>query len=256
MKKTIHWILQGKGGVGKSLISSLLFQYYKSTQADENIVGIDTDPNNSTFTKMKSLNVKFLQLLNEDKKIDAREFDKMIEIFFTEQNNTYIIDNGASSFIPLIAYLKENDVLKALTEYFNIVIHVPIVGGEGQEETLEGFDKLVATFKDDAVFIVWINEFFGKVIDEQGNALESMDIYTKNEDFLGNDEHSGGIIKISKPDPQTTGKDLEILTKKHMTIAEAMDSNLPEFNFMVKQRLRVFSKKIYSSLDTIPILNG
>ncbi len=250
-KQTIHWILQGKGGVGKSLVASLLFQYYKNTQELDNIVGIDTDPNNSTFTKMKDLNVKFLELLNEDKKIDSREFDKMIEMFFNEQGNTYIIDNGASSFIPLVAYLKENEVLKVLNEYFNIVIHIPLVGGEGQEETLDGFDKIVSAFKNDATFIVWVNEFFGKVINEKSSeTFERMKIYSKNEEYID------GIIYVTKPDPQTTGKDLEILTKKHMTIAEAMESDLSEFNFMVKHRLSVFSKKIYSSLDMIPVLNS
>ena len=96
-----------------------------------------------------------------------------------------------------------------------------------------------------------VKEFFGKVINEKSSeTFERMKIYSKNEEYID------GIIYVTKPDPQTTGKDLEILTKKHMTIAEAMESDLPEFNFMVKQRLSVFSKKIYSSLDMIPVLNS
>ncbi|WP_458448767.1 nucleotide-binding protein, partial [Campylobacter coli] len=42
----IHFVLNGKGGIGKSFISSLLCQYF--LDKGESIVAIDTDPNNTT----------------------------------------------------------------------------------------------------------------------------------------------------------------------------------------------------------------
>ena len=44
---TAHFLMQGKGGVGKSLVASLLFQYLQR----KNLIvhGCDTDPINSTF---------------------------------------------------------------------------------------------------------------------------------------------------------------------------------------------------------------
>lgn len=53
--KAVHFILQGKGGVGKSFIATLLAQYL--SQHNE-IVGFDTDPVNASFEQYKSLSVQ------------------------------------------------------------------------------------------------------------------------------------------------------------------------------------------------------
>jgi len=58
--KTIYFTLQGKGGVGKTLSSSYLQQYLQSISDKKNkIVGIDTDPNNTSFSSIKKLNEYF-----------------------------------------------------------------------------------------------------------------------------------------------------------------------------------------------------
>lgn len=44
--KTIHFVLQGKGGAGKSFIASILAQYMKELDHD-NLV-LDTDPLNQS----------------------------------------------------------------------------------------------------------------------------------------------------------------------------------------------------------------
>jgi CO dehydrogenase nickel-insertion accessory protein CooC1 len=56
----IHIILQGKGGVGKSLIAAVLAQY--KTSKGQNPLCIDTDPVNATFNGFKALNVQRLQI--------------------------------------------------------------------------------------------------------------------------------------------------------------------------------------------------
>jgi adenylylsulfate kinase-like enzyme len=50
---TIHLTLQGKGGVGKSLVSSILAQYFRHRGAD--IYCLDTDPVNQTFSQYRLL---------------------------------------------------------------------------------------------------------------------------------------------------------------------------------------------------------
>ena len=50
---TIHLTLQGKGGVGKSLIASVLAQYHRQTGLD--VRCIDTDPVNRTFAQYGAL---------------------------------------------------------------------------------------------------------------------------------------------------------------------------------------------------------
>ena len=45
----IHLTLQGKGGVGKSLVASILAQYFRHRGAE--IHCLDTDPVNQTFSQ-------------------------------------------------------------------------------------------------------------------------------------------------------------------------------------------------------------
>ena len=48
--KQIHFILQGKGGVGKSFIASLLAQYLRDRKNGQ-VVCFDTDPVNPTLSR-------------------------------------------------------------------------------------------------------------------------------------------------------------------------------------------------------------
>ena len=66
---TIHLTLQGKGGVGKSLVASLLAQYFRHRGAP--IHCLDTDPVNQTFSQYTELGAKHLELMH-DGKIDSR----------------------------------------------------------------------------------------------------------------------------------------------------------------------------------------
>ena len=76
----IHFVLQGKGGVGKSLIASLIAQYY--CEQDNTPMCIDTDPINQSFAAYEALNVHQLDILvNND--VDQSKFDQLIELIYT-----------------------------------------------------------------------------------------------------------------------------------------------------------------------------
>jgi len=72
---SIHISLQGKGGVGKSLVSSILSQYLLSK--GENVRAIDADPVNQTLAEYPGLGVSRLNLL-KDGSVDQREFDLLV----------------------------------------------------------------------------------------------------------------------------------------------------------------------------------
>src|ERR1044072_6234728 len=84
----IHMSLQGKGGVGKSLVASLLAQYWM--QQGLAVRCIDTDPVNRTLSQYKALNVHSLKLLS-DGRIDPRGFDALMETILTE-DGIFVID--------------------------------------------------------------------------------------------------------------------------------------------------------------------
>ena len=157
LKNAIHLSLQGKGGVGKSLVASILAQYF--TARDKRIQCIDTDPVNRTLFQYKALNVTRLELLR-DGSIDPRGFDTLMETLLT-QDTTFVVDNGASTFIPLWNYILENNVVDVLTVAGKqLYVHTVITGGQALLDTLLGF-KSLAESNADRNIIVWLNEYFG-----------------------------------------------------------------------------------------------
>ena len=125
----IHLILQGKGGVGKSLIASLIAQYKLSK--GRRPLCIDTDPVNASFEAYKSLKVSRLSIV-QNEEIDPRSFDQLIEqIAKAKDKDEVIIDNGASSFVPLSAYVLTHHVPALLRDLgHQLIVHTVVTGGQ------------------------------------------------------------------------------------------------------------------------------
>ena len=244
--QTIYFTLQGKGGVGKTLASSYLQQYLLSkSDKKSKIIGIDTDPNNTSFTSIKKLNVKFLPLFDEEQKINERNFDKMIELFYDNTDTTFIVDNGATSFLPLISYLVDNNIMEMLEDKFNIVIHIPITGGQAQDDTLQGMSYIIDTFKKNkkVLFNIWINEYFGKVTTDTAKNFEEFEIYSTYKSNIN------GLLTLPQVNEKTYGVDLEKMHKAKLTFNEiALDTN---FTLMEKQRLSTYKKKLFEMMDKV-----
>src|SRR5438874_9306730 len=156
----VHIALQGEGGVGKSLVSAILSQYLSSKGQD--VLAIDADPVNQTLAEYRGLAVSKLNLLKEGS-VDQREFDLLMERFLTE-SGTFVVDTGASTFIPLWHYILENDALDYLRERGKrVFVHSVITGGQSLNDTLLGFEQLAETTREKNI-VVWLNEYFGSVL--------------------------------------------------------------------------------------------
>lgn len=231
----IHFVTNGKGGIGKSFVSSLLCQYL--INKGESVTAIDTDPNNTTLYNMKALKAKFLQLIDQDGKFDVRAFDKIIELVFEKKTDNYLIDSGATTFIPLVDYLKENDAIEYLkSQEMDVYMHIPIVGGQAKDDTILGLVQLVEAF--DCKFVVWINEYHGALVD-----------FEKTEQYKVIKDKIRAIITLSSLSKDTFGKDLLELTSKNMTFDEALQDK--SFSLMSKQRLRIFRDKAFNQIKTV-----
>ena len=128
--RTVHLILQGKGGVGKSLVASLLCQYL--IEQGREILAFDTDPVNQTLTGYKDLPVQELKLMKGDD-IDRRRFDQLIEAVLSASDDV-VVDNGAATFVPLSSYLKENQTVDFLEEAgMRVLMHTVFYRWPGNE---------------------------------------------------------------------------------------------------------------------------
>lgn len=239
---TIHMILQGKGGVGKSFIASTLAQYKLST--GQKPLCIDTDPVNSTFNGFKSLNVKRLNIMEGDE-INPRHFDDLVEQIAPSKNDI-IIDNGASSFVPLSHYLISNAVPALLLEMgHEMIVHTVITGSQALLDTINGFALLAGQFPAEASFIVWLNPYWGP-IEHEGRHFEQLKAYTTYQDRVS------AIIKIPSWKAETFGRDISEMLQDRLTFDEAIAN--PKRTIMTRQRLSIAKKKLFEQMDSAAVL--
>lgn len=239
----IHIILQGKGGVGKSVIASLVAQF--KMEQGHTPVCIDTDPVNATFEGYKKLNVKRLNIMSEDE-INTRKFDELIELIAQSGENDVIIDNGASSFVPLSHYLISNQVPALLKEMgHTLTIHTVIAGSQSTLDTVNGFAQLAKQFPEEAQFIVWINPYWGD-IEVDGKKFEQMKAYTSNKDRVT------AIIKMPKLKAETYGNDLKDILEARMTFNEALAND--DLSIMSRQRLKLAKQQFFEAIDNAVVV--
>ena len=238
--KPIHLSLQGKGGVGKSLVSSILAQYFMYRSLP--VQCIDTDPVNRTLSQYKGLDVQQLRLLR-DGNVDQRGFDALMEIMLTTEK-VFVVDNGASTFIPLWHYFLENNVPGLLKNAGKqLYVHTVITGGQALEDTLKGFGELAETSAA-RMIVVWLNEFFGR-IESGGKTFDEMAVYKQNETKVV------GSVGIPKRTPDTFGRDIEEMIARKYTFDEAIRSG--DATIMAKQRLRVIQRDLFAQLDALAL---
>lgn len=238
----VHLILQGKGGVGKSMIAAMLAQYKQSKGITP--LCIDTDPVNATFEGYKSLKVKRINIMENDE-INTRNFDALVELI-AKADGDVIVDNGASSFVPLSHYLISNQVPELLQEMgHELVVHTVVTGGQALLDTVSGFAQLITQFPAESTFIVWLNGYWGP-IENEGKAFEQMKAYTNNK------ERVAAIVKVPEMRQNTDGRDFSDMLQARKTFDEALADKSIEV--MVRQRLTIVRKKMFAELDSAAVL--
>ncbi|EGO80798.1 AAA family ATPase (plasmid) [Xylella fastidiosa] len=238
----IHITLQGKGGVGKSFVAVNTAQY--KVHKSQKPLCVDTDPVNATFAGFQSLNVHRLEIMEGDE-INSRHFDVLVQMIASATDDV-IIDNGASSFVPLSHYLISNQVPTLLHEMgHQIIVHTSITGGQTLLDTMSGFAEIARQFPHETAIVVWLNPYWGPV-EHDGKSFEQMKAYKDHKDRVS------AIIQIPTLKKETYGMDLTEMLQERLTFDEAIAS--PSRTIMVRQRLKIIRDQIYAQLDNATVL--
>jgi hypothetical protein len=234
--------MQGKGGVGKSLVSSILIQYLLKRGLSAS--GCDTDPVNASLARHKSLDVQVINIMDSGD-IDPGRFDELIRhIDGGPTDGHMVVDIGASCFVSLCAYLKKYEAFEVLQERGHTVyIHSIITGGVNLLETLNNYQALVRHF--DVPVIVWLNPFFGEIkIGSQG--FTDLKIYQETADSIR------GIVEMPKLGSVLYERDFADIQAKHLTFEDAVKSSA--FFIMNRQRLVQIWRKYQQAIDRIGLV--
>jgi CobQ/CobB/MinD/ParA nucleotide binding domain len=236
-----HLVLQGKGGIGKSVIASWLAEYL--VKRSKKVHCIDGDPVNRSLAQYKSLNAEKLDLINEEGLIVRIRYDALLERFAAE-DGVFVVDSGATAFLPLWSYIVETEVIRVLRETGRkLYVHCVVSGGEMLSDSLLGFDTLAKSTPDRNV-IVWINEYFGPVT-RDGKTFDQMNVFQKHADKVV------GAIGIPQRSADTFGATVLLMREKKLTFEEAIQSD--QFMLAQKSRLHIVRRDLYDQLDKLQL---
>lgn len=172
-KNSVHFVMQAKGGVGKSSVAVALGEYISNT-CSLDLAAFDTDPANRTLYEFSSLRVKYIDSLRGFR-VGETMLDPMMASILNSSSQTTLVDVGTSNYLPIRGYLEEADVLGELTRAHRpVYIHAPIVSGGDHAETLKGLQslRLLATDKGGKI-IVWDNDVRGVIKPDTIEALRT-----------------------------------------------------------------------------------
>ncbi|MCB1622311.1 MAG: conjugal transfer protein TraL [Thiothrix sp.] len=237
---TLHMVLQGKGGVGKSMISAMLAQYFHPF--DEAVLGVDTDPVNATFAGFKALDVKAVKFMDGTKVVPSM-FDQFTALIMNH-DGMVVNDNGATSFLPLADYLISEEIFDLFLETgIKAVIHMVVVGGQALIDTVSGLNSIAQQFPEHVGLVVWKNEHFGPV-ESGGKAFEKLAVYEKNAHRIN------GIVTLHEQTELVRQAVRDMLTGR-LTFREVEDASLEEYDFMKKRRIDRFRQSVFGQLDVL-----
>jgi shikimate kinase len=237
---TVHLVLQGKGGVGKSFVSAILAQYLRPKSASLHC--LDTDPVNATFAQYSQLKAEHVNILKRGN-IHEKEFDVLVDRI-CKNTGTFVIDTGATTFLPLWNYILENEILQFLASSSRrVFVHCVIAGGQSMRDTLNGFRRIAETTTEKNV-VAWLNEYFGEVV-AGGEPFEDFDVAK---------EHAAkllGSVVLEERNANSYGEDIRQMLKQRLTFDEAIRS--ADFTLVSKQRLTIVRRAVFEQLDLLAL---
>ncbi|MFT4268228.1 MAG: mobilization protein [Xenophilus sp.] len=141
---SLNFIGGEKGGVGKSVTSRLLAQYF--IDRSQPFVGFDTDRSHNSFTR-------FYEGFASPIVVDSFEgLDKVVNGFEHNPGQSVIVDMAAQTLAPLARWIQESDLFEV---FGDLGVHVNFwhVMDDGRDSS-DLLGRLVDSFGDRASYIV------------------------------------------------------------------------------------------------------
>jgi len=243
IENSVHFIMQGKGGVGKTTVAMLLLQVLQQFCSTK-VYGIDTDPVNQTLASFKSLAVQPVFIMGEDNEVDPLRFDKLIDSILIADKNNFVIDTGATSYLPTINYLKNTELIDLFYENKKeTFIHVPISGGQATADTIAELKELSDTFPK-AKLVIWENQYFGEITAE----------FRNSDEFKKSIKNAIATVILKKLDPKTDGFLFSKMTSELKSFADIINDK--EVSFMTRRRLQKIFNDIAIQITNIFQINS
>jgi hypothetical protein len=225
----IYFIGGEKGGVGKSMVTRTLAQYF----LDKKILfkGYDADRSHQTFLRFYDNFGSILDLESFD------GLDSMVESFPESGMQRVVIDLAAQTIQPLVKWIKESDVLSIASE-----LGIPIKFWHVMDDSKDSvhlLEKLMLVFQGDVNLVIVLNEGRGtdfSIFENSSVKLEAI-------------ERKHTIIRI----PKLYEKTMQKIDKDNLSFWAACNNPQTALGLFERQRVKTWLNSIYKEYDRFEI---
>ncbi|MBU1359193.1 MAG: mobilization protein [Gammaproteobacteria bacterium] len=228
---SINFIGGEKGGVGKSVTSRILAQYF--IDHSRPFVGFDTDRSHSSFTR-------FYEGFASPVVVDSYEgLDKVVNGFEANPQQSVIVDLAAQTLAPLSRWIVESDLVNLLTG-LGVAVNFWHVLDDGRDST-DLLGTLVDTFGNGPNYIVVQN--YGRGSDF-GMLLGSQSLGKAT-------AHGARVIAL----PRLHEASMRKIDAHNTSFWKAVhDREGPHaLGLLERQRVKTWLANAYAAFDTLPL---
>ncbi|MES2520919.1 MAG: hypothetical protein V4585_22580 [Bacteroidota bacterium] len=168
--KQINFIMQNKGGVGKSMLTYLLALNHQKSIIDnsdniDKILFSDGDILNLTTDRQcKFLTIAHVNLMDKNQKFQRDKLLRSLEYFSNVEAETIYIDFGASEsgqFPALVSLDYSSELIYDFAQNFNIeiIVNVVVAGGTSFIPCTDFLKNVVKALDHKITIKVWVNDW-------------------------------------------------------------------------------------------------
>lgn len=233
---SLNFIGGEKGGVGKSVLSRLLAQYF--IDRSRPFTGFDTDRSHTSFTR-------FYADYASPVIVDSYEgLDRIAECLDVEveggQRPSVIVDLAAQTALPLSRWIKDSDLLPLMAE-MGVTVNFWHLADAGKD-SVDLLDRLTATYGAGPSYIVVKNLGRGSDFSEleQSPALKKVQ------------ELGGSIVTL----PQLSETSMRKIDRRNASFWSAINDRTggtDALGLLERQRVKSWLKSSYAMLDGLPL---
>lgn len=226
----IHFIGGEKGGVGKSVVTRLLAQYYIDKQVP--VVGFDTDASHGTFTRFYP---KYASPVRVDR-FDS--LDLIAEQALTDSQKTILVDLAAQTDRSFTDWLEASDVLDLMkeagvqTNYWHVM--------DDGKDSFDLLGRLFGRFHTRLNYYIVLNYGRG----------EHFEYFTESATHQRAVELEAKVIELPLLHPPAMQKIDHANTSFWAAVNNPKGNTL---GIMDRQRVRMWMKRAYASFDALEV---
>lgn len=232
---TKNLVMHSKGGMGKTVISSMLTQWLMSKGYQT--VAVDADPMNNSLARYKALKVEIVKLVDGDA-INAAEADRCFEwILATDKD--FVVDCGSSGFLSMATYIMRDRFIDhlAVAGDGRFLLHTVIAGSDLEDESVQRANDFVSQMPKSMQIVLWVNPYFGEFKYER----ETVEFYR---------DQGARIVRMPNVHPKLDGADLKEMFRLGLTFDELLEGvEAKSLGSFARMRLGKYWEKLAPQIE-------